>query len=173
MIYTKTGDQGETSLANGVLISKTDARMEAYGTVDELNSWIGMLRVTVTGYGLPVTDQQLTWLQNKLFNLGAALSLATGEWITDADVHQLEEWIDAMQTEIPRQKAFILPYGSEAVCRCHVCRTVCRRAERKMIVLDPDLTLLRFINRTSDFLFVLSRFISFSENEKEEPWKPN
>ncbi len=181
MIYTKTGDKGETSLANGERISKADTRIEAYGTVDELNSWIGMLRVSVTGYRLPVTDQQLTWLQNKLFNLGAALSMAPGEWITDADVHQLEQWIDEMQAQVPRQKAFILPYGSEAVCRCHVCRTVCRRAERKMIEIvesqtskeESDFTLLQFTNRTSDYLFVLARFISFSKNEEEEAWKQN
>ena len=171
-VYTKTGDKGETSLANGARISKSDARIEAYGTVDELNSWIGMLRVSVTGYGLQVTDQQLQWLQNKLFNLGAALSLAPGEWITEADVHQLELWIDEMQAQVPRQKAFILPAGSEAVCRCHVCRTICRRTERKMILLDPDPTLLQFINRTSDFLFLLARFIASSKNEEEEAWNP-
>ena len=171
-VYTKTGDKGETSLANGARISKSDARIEAYGTVDELNSWIGMLRVSVTGYGLQVTDQLLQWLQNKLFNLGAALSLAPGEWITEADVHQLELWIDEMQAQVPRQKAFILPAGSEAVCRCHVCRTICRRTERKMILLDPDPTLLQFINRTSDFLFLLARFIASSKNEEEEAWNP-
>ena len=178
MIYTKTGDKGETSLANGTRIAKSDIRIEAYGTVDELNSWVGMLRVSVTGYGLPVTDQQLTWLQNKLFNLGAALSLAPGEWITDADVHQLELWIDEMQAQVPRQKAFILPFGSEPVCRCHVCRTICRRAERKMTEIADSSTsqeenlsvLLRFINRTSDFLFVLARFIAFAQKEEEEPW---
>ena len=171
-VYTKTGDKGDTSLANGARISKADARIEAYGTVDELNSWIGMLRVTVSGERLTVSEQ-LQWLQNKLFNLGAALSLAPGEWITDADVHQLELWIDEMQAQVPRQKAFILPYGSEAVCRCHVCRTICRRAERKMILLNPDPTLLQFVNRTSDYLFVLARFISFSKNEEEEAWKQN
>ena len=171
-VYTKTGDKGDTSLANGARISKADARIEAYGTVDELNSWIGMLRVTVSGERLTVSEQ-LQWLQNKLFNLGAALSLAPGEWITDADVHQLEQWIDEMQAQVPRQKAFILPYGSEAVCRCHVCRTICRRAERKMILLNPDPTLLQFVNRTSDYLFVLARFISFSKNEEEETWKQN
>lgn len=172
MIYTKTGDKGDTSLANGARISKADARIEAYGTVDELNSWIGMLRS-----GVQNTDRyadriqtELQWLQNKLFNLGAALSLAPGEWISDSDVHQLEQWIDEMQAQVPRQKAFILPSGSEPVCRCHVCRTICRRAERKMIVLEPDPVLLQFINRTSDFLFVLARFISFSKNEQEEAW---
>jgi cob(I)alamin adenosyltransferase len=169
-VYTKTGDKGETSLANGSRISKSDARIEAYGTVDELNSWIGMLRASLANSQQPTTNSQLQWLQNKLFNLGAALSLAPGEWITEADVHQLELWIDEMQAQVPRQKAFILPAGSEAVCRCHVCRTICRRTERKMILLDPDPTLLQFINRTSDFLFLLARFIAFSKNEEEEAW---
>ena len=174
-VYTKTGDKGDTSLANGARISKADARIEAYGTVDELNSWIGMLRVSIqpSTVSLQPSVEQLQWLQNKLFNLGATLSLAPGEWITEADVHQIELWIDEMQAQVPRQKAFILPSGSEPVCRCHVCRTICRRAERKMIVLEPDPILLQFINRTSDFLFVLARFIAFSKNEQEEPWSKN
>ena len=171
-VYTKTGDKGETSLANGARISKSDARIEAYGTVDELNSWIGMLRASLANSQMLTANSQLPWLQNKLFNLGAALSLAPGEWITDSDVRQLELWIDEMQAQVPRQKSFILPSGSEAVCRCHICRTICRRTERKMILLNPDPTLLQFINRTSDFLFVLARFIAFAKNEEEEPWNP-
>ena len=169
-VYTKTGDKGETSLANGARISKSDARIEAYGTVDELNSWIGLLRFSLADSQQPTANSQLQWLQNKLFNLGAALSLAPGEWITDADVRQLELWIDEMQAQVPRQKSFILPSGSEPVCQCHICRTICRRTERKMILLDPDPTLLQFINRTSDYLFVLARFIAFSKNEEEEHW---
>ena len=182
-VYTKTGDKGDTSLANGARISKADARIEAYGTVDELNSWIGMLRAGVqsTDHCVDRVQTELQWLQNKLFNLGAALSLAPGEWITDADVHQLEQWIDEMQAQVPRQKSFILPSGSEPVCRCHVCRTICRRAERKMIDLvesqkskdESYFTLLQFINRTSDFLFVLARFIAFEKKEQEEAWSKN
>ena len=131
MIYTKTGDKGQTSLANGQRVAKTDPRIEAYGTVDELNSWIGLLRSGVQSTEDRV-QTELAWIQNKLFNLGAELSEAPGEWITDADVHQLETWIDAMQAEVPKQHAFVLPAGSESVTRCHVCRTVCRRAERRM-----------------------------------------
>ena len=181
MIYTKTGDKGETSLANGQRVAKTDARIEAYGTVDELNSWIGLLRAA-----LQSTDQnaetshrdveqqiqtELDWIQNKLFNLGAALSEAEGEWISEADVLQLETWIDHMQNEIPKQRGFILPMGSETVTRSHVARTVCRRAERRMLEANAQSTLLRFINRLSDYLFVLARYVAFYNSENEFMWK--
>lgn len=166
MIYTKTGDKGTTSLANGQRVAKTDVHIEAYGTVDELNSWIGMLRVTYP-------SEQLEWVQNKLFNLGAELSEAPGEWITEADVHQLEQWIDAMQEVVPKQKAFVLPMGGEAVCRCHVCRTICRRAERRMIEAKASETSLKMVNRLSDYLFVLSRYIGYKNNEKEAIWCKN
>ena len=166
MIYTKTGDKGTTSLANGQRVAKTDVRIEAYGTVDELNSWIGMLRVTYP-------SEQLEWVQSKLFNLGAELSEAPGEWITEADVHQLEQWIDAMQEVVPKQKAFVLPMGGEAVCRCHVCRTICRRAERRMIEAKASETSLKMVNRLSDYLFVLSRYIGYKNNEKEAIWCKN
>ena len=178
MIYTKTGDKGETSLANGQRVSKTDARIEAYGTVDELNSWIGMLRaaikqVTLSGRQPDILqlDSQLEWVQNKLFNLGAALSEAPGEWITEADVHLLETWIDAMQAVVPKQRVFILPSGAETVCRCHICRTVCRRAERRMIESKADETDLQFMNRLSDYLFVLSRLSAWQTDEKEMAWE--
>ena len=184
-IYTKTGDKGETALANGERVSKTDARIEAYGTVDELNSWIGLLRAILRDNGQwtmdngqLAIDSQLSWVQNKLFNLGAALSMAPGEWIAEADVKQIEEWIDAMQAEIPKQHAFILPSGCEAAARCHVCRTVCRRAERRMIEIDDRekaseerfSTALRFINRLSDYLFVMARYLNYRQNGREEAW---
>lgn len=164
MIYTKTGDKGQTSLANGQRVAKADARIEAYGTVDELNSWIGALRVVAD-------DSQLEWIQNKLFNLGAELSDAPGEWIVEKDVKQLEEWIDAMQAKIPAQHAFLLPCGSEAVSRCHICRTVCRRAERKMIEANANPVAMCFVNRLSDYLFVKSRAICHDNGETEIAWK--
>lgn len=164
MIYTKTGDKGQTSLANGQRVAKTDARIEAYGTVDELNSWIGALRVLAE-------EAQLEWIQNKLFNLGALLSEAPGEWITDEDVKQLEAWIDEMQAVVPPQRSFILPCGGEAVSRCHICRTVCRRAERKMIEANADTIAMCFINRLSDYLFVKSRWIAYNNQEEETAWK--
>lgn len=171
-IYTKTGDKGETSLASGERTSKTDVRIEAYGTVDELNSWIGMLRAGMKSFDLPSeADDQLAWVQNKLFNLGAALSDAPGDWIAPADVTQIEEWIDAMQAVVPKQRAFILPMGNEAVTRSHVCRTVCRRAERRMIEANAQPTYLQFVNRLSDYLFVLARTIGYWCHESENMWK--
>ena len=167
-IYTKTGDKGETSLASGVRVAKTDPRIEAYGTVDELNSWIGMLRASLPENHI---QEQLSIVQNKLFNLGAALSAAPGEWISADDIRTLETWIDEVQAIVPKQKAFILPMGSEPVCRCHICRTVCRRAEREMIESNANLTLLQYINRLSDFLFVLARYICHLAGEKEYAWK--
>jgi cob(I)alamin adenosyltransferase len=167
-IYTKTGDKGQTSLASGQRVSKNDTRIEAYGTVDELNSWIGLL---CSGLQSPSAYvEQLHWIQNKLFNLGAALSEAPGEWITDTDVQQLEHWIDTMQQQVPPQRAFILPAGAEIVCRCHICRTVCRRAERRMIDAKASPTHLQFVNRLSDYLFVLARHIGYTQNDPEMVW---
>ena len=171
MIYTKTGDKGETSLANGQRVMKTDARIEAYGTVDELNSWIGMLRVSLGEERFKESAEQLEWIQNKLFNLGAELSQAPGEWITSADVTQLESWIDAIQKVVPQQRAFVLPMGSEPVTRCHVCRTICRRSERRMIEAESNPVSLQFINRLSDYLFVLSRYVGYQNGEIENVWK--
>lgn len=174
-IYTKTGDKGETSLANGQRVSKANARIEAYGAVDELNSWLGLLRSKPTpapSMGGGELDAQLSWIQNKLFNLGAALSLAPSEWVCEADVKQLEAWIDALQAIVPKQHAFILPAGGKRVCRCHICRTVCRRAERRMIELgECNEAELQFINRLSDYLFVLARYIAFLNDEEEETWQ--
>ena len=173
-IYTKTGDKGETSLASGQRVPKTDVRIEAYGTVDELNSWIGMLRASAFHQPSVIrmsVNTELEWVQNKLFNIGAVLSEAPGEWIVEEDVKQLEQWIDTMQAVVPPQRAFLLPAGSETVCRCHVCRTVCRRAERRMLDAHSDPVALRFINRLSDYLFVLSREVAYSNNETENMWK--
>ena len=171
MIYTKTGDTGETSLANGTRVPKTDPRIEAYGTVDELNSWMGALRAEIANSQQLTANSQLDWIQNKLFNLGAALSEAPGQWIDVSDVKQLEGWIDAMQAIVPKQKAFILPMGTEAVTRCHICRTVCRRAERRMIEANSDALYLKFINRLSDYLFVLARLIAHQVEAPEYVWK--
>lgn len=171
-IYTKTGDNGYTSLADGTRVSKADVRIDTYGTSDELNSWVGLLRASLRNEDgiLEETDRQLHFLQNKLFNLGAELSLASGDWIEMSDVCQLEGWIDAMQAHLPRQRAFILPVGGHSVSVCQICRTICRRLERKMIVLGVKKDSLVFVNRMSDYLFVLARYIGFVKGETEEVW---
>lgn len=170
-IYTKTGDKGMTSLANGERVSKSELRIDTYGTCDELNSWIGYLRASMVSSSLyEEQNVQLQWMQNKLFNLGALLSKASGEWILAEDVERIEQLIDVMQQEISAQRSFLLPMGSEMVCRSHLCRTVCRRLERKMILLGVEGNALMFVNRMSDYLFVLCRYMTFKNSEKEEIW---
>lgn len=164
-IYTKTGDNGTTSLANGVRVPKTDIRLEAYGTADELNSFVGWLRSHME------EQERLEWVQNKLFNLGAQLSEAPGEWITEADVHRVEQWIDAIQAELPPLRAFILPGGNEAVSLCHVCRTVTRRLERLMVAMEAPRLSREFVNRLSDFFFVLSREVAKNANISLYEWQ--
>ena len=166
-IYTKTGDKGQTSLATGQRVSKTDKRIEAYGTADELNSFVGLLRVQ-----LP-ENEELSWIQNRLFDLGACLAGATLR-IEDDNIAQIERWIDRMQNQVPPLKAFVLPAGNEATCRAHVCRTVARRLERAMLACDSNEKWqkeLMFVNRLSDYFFVLARYASFCANVSEEVWK--
>lgn len=194
-IYTKTGDKGQTSLANGKRVSKTDARIEAYGTADELNSFVGLLRAALeemlSGLSYKVTSykfllsgtelkEQLEWIQNRLFDLGATLAGADMHLDSSAS-EKLEGWIDAMQSELEPLRAFVLPAGCEAACRCHVCRTVTRRLERRMLSLDdPDEGTgaatslgeeLKFVNRLSDYLFVLARYCVYMSSEKEQTWQ--
>jgi cob(I)alamin adenosyltransferase len=170
-IYTKSGDKGRTSLATGQRVSKSDVRLEAYGTADELNSFVGLLRSLVVrseGDWTKQVDLQLNWVQNRLFDLGAILAAAEMSLTEDA-VGQLEEWIDEMQTGLPELRAFILPGGCEVVAACHVCRTVVRRLERCMVNLSQDTELgcdllgdeaMKFVNRLSDYCFVLARYIA-------------
>lgn len=168
-IYTKTGDKGQTSLATGERVSKTDPRLEAYGTADELNSWIGLLRA---GLDYEPSNNQLEWIQKRLFNIGAQLAGAAGDWISEADVKLLEGWIDTMLQEAPLVRAFILPAGSESVTRAHVCRTVTRRLERRILAIDgPDEVGLHFVNRLSDYLFVLAEYIARKKGENPQKWE--
>jgi cob(I)alamin adenosyltransferase len=177
-IYTKTGDRGQTSLATGERVSKTDLRLEAYGTADELNSWIGLLRAAVSSGPSAVSIQhstisnQLEWVQQRLFNIGAALSGAPGEWINEEDVHELEQWIDRMLEEAPLVRAFVLPAGSEPVARAHVCRTVTRRLERRILAMDEtDQWIVQYVNRLSDYLFVLAEYFARKGGEKPQIWE--
>lgn len=172
-IYTKTGDKGQTSLANGQRVAKTDARLECYGTADELNSWVGLLRARTD----ESHQERLGEIQNKLFNLGALLAEAEGDdWITAADVQRIEGWIDEIQSELEPMRAFILPGGSETVATCHLCRTVTRRLERLMVGLysnggEERPAALQWVNRLSDFWFVLARKIAKEQKKSIFLWK--
>lgn len=173
-IYTKTGDKGTTSLANGNRVAKNDLRLEAYGTSDELNSFVGLLRCKSND---EVIDNQLNVIQNKLFNLGAALSLADGEWIDENDVHQLEDWMDEMQDKLPLMRGFVLPGGDEFVAMCHVCRTITRRMERLLCGMSENMQpfeydkakyciIMQYVNRLSDFFFILAK--KYADEKKIE-----
>ena len=176
-IYTKTGEQGSTSLIGGTRVSKASVQLEAYGTSDELNSFIGWLRATELGSEI---DGILARVQNKLFNLGAYLALddktppTDSTCIKEEDVVFLEHAIDDIENTLPKVFAFIIPGGSERISRCHICRTVCRRLERRMVELfertendsEQARLTLQFVNRLSDFLFILSKKVA--QNEKKD-----
>jgi cob(I)alamin adenosyltransferase len=178
-IYTKTGDDGSTGLLGGTRVKKYDIRLEAYGTIDELNATIGVIR----SYNLPENVAEiLVEIQNKLFNIGSRLaSDEKGEEftlklsITEDHISFLENAIDEMEEELPELTHFILPGGDLAAAQCHVARTVCRRAERRILEFAENEIVqtetLKYINRLSDFLFVLARKLSASSGIEEKPWK--
>ena len=162
-VYTTTGDEGTTSLLSGGRVSKDHPRLEAYGTVDELNSVLGLLRCE------PLPSECMSWIeeiQNVLFAVGSALADAegrTGRHGVGGGVGDLESWIDAMDADLPELGEFILPGGSRPAALSHLARTVCRRAERRIRALDVDGEplaegVLPYLNRLSDFLFVLARY---------------
>ena len=179
-IYTRTGDKGQTSLLGGKRVPKDHARIEAYGTVDELNSHLGMLR------DLAGTEQRdlIISIQERLFSLGSRLASASTEeadkfkvpHVEEADILALETAMDAMDAELPEMRNFILPGGHPAVSQAHICRTVCRRAERLVVSIAeqeqlPE-TIVRYLNRLSDLLFVLARWLGKRTGAEEIPWKP-
>lgn len=174
LIYTCTGDNGTTSLANGTRLPKDDIRIEAYGTVDELNSLIGTL--ATSSHLLPEESQLMIFIQNKLFNIGAYLATegTTSPGVNSDDITRIERAIDAMDTELPPMRNFVLPGGSRVSTMAHVCRTVARRAERRIITLSHtapvDADVLRFINRLSDYLFVFARFNNVRNQIDEIFW---
>lgn len=180
-IYTKTGDKGETSLIGGTRVPKYHERIEAYGTLDELNSFIGYLRDKLTDIHL---RDILLRIQENLFTAESELATdpekelkRTLPHLTELDVLELENEIDAMNLHLPDLSSFILPGGHPLVSLCHVCRTVCRRGERFIIKLASDMTvdeiLVKYINRLSDYLFVLARELAFMNNIPDLPWKPD
>jgi cob(I)alamin adenosyltransferase len=177
-IYTKTGDQGQTSLFGGKRLSKSNLRIEAYGTVDELNSFLGLLRDSLTNAEV---REEIRYAQNLLFTMGSQLATEPGKnlaipSIEDKEVAVLEAAIDRMEKELPPLKNFILPGGHTTVSFCHVARTVCRRAERLIVALNleeevPDV-LMQYLNRLSDYLFVLARKLGKDLGAEEVIWKP-
>lgn len=178
-IYTKTGDNGQTSLADGRRVEKTNPRLDAYGTADELNSYVGLLSAKC-GDMQEVYLQDLEWIQNKLFNLGASLAAAQGDWIKAEDVTRLENRMDEMQADLPPMRGFILPGGSEKVALAHVCRTITRRLEREMLKIsdseERETSAIspieaQFVNRLSDFWFVMARKIAQIDKISLFLWK--
>lgn len=177
-IYTKTGDSGETSLFSGGRVSKSGLRIKAYGSTDELNSFIGLL----TASDINIAHKKiLLQIQNKIYNIGSILAVK-GETtfsvpkIKPEDIELLENEIDHLNKELPPLKDFIIPGGNIVTAQCHVCRSVCRRAEREVVELASsekiDILVIQYLNRLSDYLFVLARKISKDTNAKETIWKP-
>lgn len=183
-IYTKTGDAGTTALGSGERVPKTSVRIAAYGTVDETNSQIGMVRIHLAGKD-PEVDQMLLRIQNDLFDLGADLCVPDrGQQLpyeplrmSDAQVKRLEDEIDLMNAELQPLRSFILPGGARAAAALHVARTVSRRAEREMVELASEpaepvsVAALKYINRLSDFLFVAARYVN-DHGKADVLWVP-
>lgn len=178
-IYTKTGDKGTTALFGGKRVSKNDMRIQAYGTVDELNAYIGLLHFKdIDARAIETLGE----IQDRLFTLGSILASEPGKEnlkvpdLNDGDVELLEKEIDKMNETLPELKSFVLPGGNDAIGFCHIARCVCRRAERDAVNLGqsenvPDIV-IKYLNRLSDYLFVLSRKLTYDFNLRETPWKP-
>ncbi|MCG8330223.1 MAG: cob(I)yrinic acid a,c-diamide adenosyltransferase [Chitinophagales bacterium] len=174
-IYTKTGDQGETGLFGGKRLPKNHLRIEAYGTVDELNAFLGLLR----DYSQGDTTNVLKAIQDRLFTIGANLASDPDKTMQVPDIHEsdievLEKEIDRMNDELPPLKNFILPGGHPQVSQCHLARCVCRRAERRVVALSQEEyvlpILIKYLNRLSDYLFVLGRMIAKENGVEEVTW---
>ena len=180
-VYTRRGDDGQTALAGGQRISKADLRIEAYGTIDELNSFIGLARESCGQ--LPELSAILKRVQHELFNAGSILATLPEDVhprqarITPADSEQLEREIDLMNEGLPALRSFVLPGGCRINAELHICRTICRRAERVCVALaasgEIDSEILKYLNRLSDALFVWSRWASHKLNAPETLWEPN
>ncbi len=177
-IYTKKGDEGKTSLIGGTRVSKSHLRIESYGTIDELNSYIGWVRDLTE----KITDQNLlVEIQDRLFTIGSHLAADPENSkmklpeLREENVQVLENAMDQMEEVLPEMKSFVLPGGHPAVSCTHVARCVCRRAERLIVALNDehivDPLILKYLNRLSDYLFVLSRYISMQTGAQEMPWK--
>lgn len=178
-IYTKKGDKGQTGLIGGTRVSKNDLRINAYGTVDELNAQVGLLRDIVEKKEI---QEQLLEIQDRLFTAGSLLAVGEkGSKMKLPELHQddisrLETWIDQMDNSLEPMKTFVLPGGHVTVSTCHVSRTVCRRAERFIVGLSEHVEtapiIVAYFNRLSDYFFTLSRKLSQDLGAKETPWIP-
>ena len=170
-IYTRTGDDGSTGLGDGSRVAKDSARVGAYGTVDEANSSIGLVLASELPDAIRV---QLVAIQHQMFDLGGELCIPGHAAIFDADIDRLEQWLDAHNEDLPALKDFILPGGGEAAARCHIARTVVRRAERETVALsrleDVRPEAVRYLNRLSDLLFVLARVLARASGHGEVVW---
>src|SRR5436190_2091756 len=176
-LYTRTGDAGETSLFDNSRVSKADARIDAYGEVDELGAWIGLV---LASHADPEVSRTLAQIQRDLFAVGAQLADPAKKiagrvikaFLTDADVARLEGEIDRYEVGLPPLTRFLLAGGSPAGAALHVARTVCRRAERRMVALTPtpDAVLIRYVNRLSDLLFVIARAVNHRAQMPEIEW---
>ena len=181
-LYTGTGDSGTTSLVGGQRISKCCTRLEAYGTVDEFSSFLGI--VSSSENCPEELKTQILDIQNRLFDVGCYL--ATGvdkddislcDALDESNIECVERWIDDIDTQTPKIWAFVLPGGCELAAHCHVARTVCRRAERRILSLAQeefvDSLVLRWFNRLSDYLFIVARYLNHVNGVEELVWKPN
>ncbi len=182
-IYTRTGDQGETGLVGGQRVPKDTQRIEVFGTVDELNAFVGLVRISARENGLGELEAILERIQHELFNLGSVLATLPQDLhpnqprITAATIEQLEREIDHYNESLAPLRSFVLPGGSRICAELHVCRTVCRRAERQLVTLShteevPREALL-YLNRLSDAMFVWSRWVNQALGVEEALWRPN
>jgi cob(I)alamin adenosyltransferase len=173
-IYTRTGDGGSTGLSTGERVEKDSLRIEAIGTVDELNSFLG----AVLAQTVPAPIRKcLNHIQHELFDLGGELSMPGNNLLKMAQIQQLEQWLDEFNAELPSLKEFILPGGSAAAADCHIARTVCRRAERRVVTLHRQTPVnevaIAYLNRLSDLLFVIARQLARQNGGEEVLWRPS
>ncbi len=172
-IYTRTGDKGTTGLGDGSRVEKDHIRVEAFGTVDELNSAIGLIRAETLPAGM---DELFSTIQHRLFDLGGELSVPGYTVVEQSDIDELEQQLDAYNESLPMLKEFILPAGGRATAHCHLARTICRRAERRVYTLSKSETVnsasIAYLNRLSDLLFVTARVLARFENGQEVLWQP-
>ena len=179
-IYTKTGDTGKTSLIGGTKVPKSHVRIQAYGSVDELNAFIGLLNDQLENNHIHKIVREI---QDRLFTIGSSLACDPGKDITmkipdlvESDIVLLEQEMDSMNEKLPEMKSFILPGGNINVSTAHICRTICRRVERMIVELDlaeplHQPLIVKYINRLSDYFFVLARYLGMQAGAEEIPWK--